>query len=241
MNSGGAPAPQAPPETHDPAVAAGGTWSPRRETARLAAFRPLAFPAGPLARYPAAGAAPPGAWPVARPDRPSLRRGSADSTRDGCRGGTAASSRPAPAGQARTARHQPPACEGITRRTAGRAWLPDLPGHWGGPADRVVTEAAEWKIRPSRPRPAPASSTAPPARRRPPPAMTAGPSGDDKDAGLDRLTRQYPQWRMWRGRATGDYWAMPPRGHPTAREQISPSDIGELARRLAQAEGRYGP
>jgi hypothetical protein len=59
--------------------------------------------------------------------------------------------------------------------------------------------------------------------------MTAGPSGDDKDADLDRLTRQYPQWRMWRGRATGDYWAMPPRGHPTARELVSASDIGELA------------
>jgi hypothetical protein len=49
MISGGAPSPQAPPETHDPALAAGRTWSPRRETARLAAFRPLAFPAGPLA------------------------------------------------------------------------------------------------------------------------------------------------------------------------------------------------
>jgi len=42
-------------------------------------------------------------------------------------------------------------------------------------------------------------------------------------------------------RATGDYWAMPPRGHPTARELISAIDIGELARRLAQAEGRHGP
>ena len=71
--------------------------------------------------------------------------------------------------------------------------------------------------------------------------MTAGPSGDDKDADLDSLTRQYPQWRMWRGRVTGDYWAMPPRGHPAARELISASDIGELARRLARAEGRLGP
>ena len=71
MICGGAPAPQAPPEMHDPALAAGRTCSPRRETARLAAFRPLAFPAGPLARYPATGAAPPGAWPVARPTGPA--------------------------------------------------------------------------------------------------------------------------------------------------------------------------
>ena len=168
MISGGAPPPQPPPEMHDPALAAGRTRSPRRVTARLAAFRPLAFPAGPLTRFPAAGAAPPGAWPVARPDRPSVRRGSAGSTRDGCRGGTAASSRPALVGQARTARHQPPACEGITRRTASCAWLPDLPGHRGGPADRGVREAAAWQIRPSRPRPVPASSTA--AARPPPPA-----------------------------------------------------------------------
>jgi hypothetical protein len=66
MISGGAPSPQAPPETHDPALAAGRTWSPRRETARLAAFRPLAFPAGPLAAI-----RPPGrhhctTWRVAR-------------------------------------------------------------------------------------------------------------------------------------------------------------------------------
>jgi hypothetical protein len=33
---------------------------------------------------------------------------------------------------------------------------------------------------------------------------------------------------------------MPPPGHPTGRELISSSDIGELARRLAQAEGRSG-
>ena len=63
MICGGAPAPQAPPEMHDPALAAGRTWSPRRETARLAAFRPLAFPAGPLARYPATGHLARGPWP----------------------------------------------------------------------------------------------------------------------------------------------------------------------------------
>jgi hypothetical protein len=55
--------------------------------------------------------------------------------------------------------------------------------------------------------------------------MTAGHHGDDQDGELDRLRRRYPQWRIWRGRATGDYWAMPPSGHPAVRELISSSDI----------------
>jgi hypothetical protein len=71
--------------------------------------------------------------------------------------------------------------------------------------------------------------------------VNASRSGDNLDAGLDRLRRQYPRWRIWRGGTTGDYWAMPPRGHPTARELISASDVGELARRLARAEERHGP
>ena len=45
---------------------------------------------------------------------------------------------------------------------------------------------------------------------------------------------------IWRGRATGDYWAMPPPGHPAVRELINSTDISELARRLAEAEGRHG-
>jgi hypothetical protein len=35
--------------------------------------------------------------------------------------------------------------------------------------------------------------------------MTVGHRRDDQDGELDRLRRQYPQWRIWRGRATGDY------------------------------------
>ena len=70
--------------------------------------------------------------------------------------------------------------------------------------------------------------------------MTSGQGADAHDSGLDRLRRQYPRWRIWRGRATGDYWAMPPPGHPAVRELISSSDISELARRLAEAEGRHG-
>jgi hypothetical protein len=71
--------------------------------------------------------------------------------------------------------------------------------------------------------------------------VNAGLRGDNHDAELERLRRQYPRWRIWRGRATGDYWAMPPRGHPTARELINASDIGEFARRLARAEEPPGP
>jgi hypothetical protein len=71
--------------------------------------------------------------------------------------------------------------------------------------------------------------------------MNAGPGRNNQDAELERLRRQYPRWRIWRGRATGDYWAMPPPGHPVVRELIRAYDIGELAGRLARAEGRHGP
>jgi hypothetical protein len=68
--------------------------------------------------------------------------------------------------------------------------------------------------------------------------VNLGPGRDNQDAGLERLRPRYPRWRIWRGRATGDYWALPPPGHPTVRGLISAGDIGELARRLAEAEGQ---
>jgi len=39
---------------------------------------------------------------------------------------------------------------------------------------------------------------------------------------------------------TGEYWALPPPGHPAVRDLISSTDIAELARRLAEAEGWAG-
>lgn len=69
--------------------------------------------------------------------------------------------------------------------------------------------------------------------------MTTGSSAGHPDAELERLRHRYPQWLIWRGRATGDYWALPPLSHPRVRELISASDIGELARRLARAEWQH--
>ena len=69
--------------------------------------------------------------------------------------------------------------------------------------------------------------------------MTSGQGTDGRDAGLDRLRRRYPRWRIWRGHATGGYWALPPRGHPAQRSLIGASDLDQLARRIAEAEQRH--
>lgn len=70
-------------------------------------------------------------------------------------------------------------------------------------------------------------------------SVSAGRSGADKDARLELLRRQYPRWSIWRGAVTGDYWAMPPRGHPTRRELISARDLEDLAQSLAEAEEQH--
>jgi hypothetical protein len=69
--------------------------------------------------------------------------------------------------------------------------------------------------------------------------VNAGQSGDGEDAALEQLRRRYPQWSIWRGHFTGDYWAMPPRGHPGQRELIGARSLDELAQRLAETEGLY--
>jgi hypothetical protein len=66
--------------------------------------------------------------------------------------------------------------------------------------------------------------------------VSASRSGADEDASLDQLKRQYPRWSIWRGGFTDEYWAMPPRGHPTRRELISARDLDDLAQSLAEAE-----
>jgi hypothetical protein len=66
-----------------------------------------------------------------------------------------------------------------------------------------------------------------------------GRRGDNEDIGLGELRRQYPHWWIWRGSVTGDYWAMPPRGHPAQRNLISARGMDELAQRLAEIDSRH--
>jgi hypothetical protein len=70
--------------------------------------------------------------------------------------------------------------------------------------------------------------------------VSAAGSGAGEDARLGQLRHQYPRWLIWRGSVTGDYWAMPPRGHRARRELISARDLDELAWRLAEAEEQHG-
>ncbi len=65
--------------------------------------------------------------------------------------------------------------------------------------------------------------------------MTFSQGADDRADRLDRLRRWYPRWRIWRGHATGAYWALPPRDHPAQRVLISAGDLDDLA----QAEQQY--
>ena len=72
-------------------------------------------------------------------------------------------------------------------------------------------------------------------------SRAAGKVSDDKEPDpLGQLEARYPRWQIWRGRASGNLWAMPPRGHPTHHDLISARDAGELAKRLADAEQRGG-
>jgi hypothetical protein len=66
--------------------------------------------------------------------------------------------------------------------------------------------------------------------------VSAAGSGAGEDARLGQLRRQYPRWLIWRGSVTGQYWAMPPRGHPSSSGLVGARDLNELARILAQAE-----
>ena len=57
------------------------------------------------------------------------------------------------------------------------------------------------------------------------------------DARLDDLTRRYPGWRMWRGRATGDVWALPPLSAPQ-QGLVGAADADALEAMIAEISSR---
>jgi hypothetical protein len=69
--------------------------------------------------------------------------------------------------------------------------------------------------------------------------MAFSSGADPPDGRLDRLSRHYPRWRIWRGHTTGGYWALPPRDHPAQDNLIGAPNLDELAHRLAHAEKRH--
>ncbi|HEY3955597.1 MAG TPA: hypothetical protein VGM53_19685 [Streptosporangiaceae bacterium] len=56
-------------------------------------------------------------------------------------------------------------------------------------------------------------------------------------AHLARLKVAYPVWTLWKGEATGEYWAQPPKGHPH-RELIHAADVPALEAAIGEAESR---
>jgi hypothetical protein len=60
------------------------------------------------------------------------------------------------------------------------------------------------------------------------------------DTRLDDLTRRYPGWRLWRGYATGDIWALPPLGLPQYG-LVSAADADTLEARIAEITSWASP
>jgi len=59
-------------------------------------------------------------------------------------------------------------------------------------------------------------------------------SSETPAAHLARLKVSYPAWSIWKGAATGSYWAAPPPGHPHGELICAPTP-GELEAKLSAA------
>jgi hypothetical protein len=57
---------------------------------------------------------------------------------------------------------------------------------------------------------------------------------DRSDSTLDELALRYPGWRIWRGHATGELWALPPRDH-LQRGLLSAASAEELEAKIAES------
>jgi hypothetical protein len=57
----------------------------------------------------------------------------------------------------------------------------------------------------------------------------------ETDGKLGYLTRRYPGWRIWRGRVTGDVWALPPPGSRLRRSGlVGAADADALEAKIAE-------
>lgn len=55
----------------------------------------------------------------------------------------------------------------------------------------------------------------------------------EDDDRLDDLRRRYPRWRIWRGHATGNVWALPPPGR-RQHGLVSAEDADALEARVSE-------
>jgi len=49
------------------------------------------------------------------------------------------------------------------------------------------------------------------------------------------LAAQFPGWKIWHGKHTGSWWAVPPAGHPHG-DLVNATDLDGLARKIQAAD-----
>lgn len=64
--------------------------------------------------------------------------------------------------------------------------------------------------------------------------MSSDANASPQDAALDRLRATAPGWTVWKGAATGSWWAAPPPGHLRSA-LLNAATAEELERALREA------
>jgi hypothetical protein len=54
---------------------------------------------------------------------------------------------------------------------------------------------------------------------------------------LARLKIEFPAWKLWKGTSTGEFWGMPPAGHPR-KHLVSAVTVEQLEERIRAAEAK---
>jgi hypothetical protein len=63
-------------------------------------------------------------------------------------------------------------------------------------------------------------------------------SSETPAAHLARLKVSYPQWRIWRGEQTNEYWAAPPPGHDR-QALVDAPDLPALEAKISEIERHH--